>query len=580
MSSSTVIRAVAIAGGLVSLSAQASYHVNAAHLVFLTSPNTTVAGAAMNPVPVVAIENASGALLAGYSGPVSLQLTNNGTGSTLGGTATVNAVNGKATFPSLSVSGAGSGYTLSASYPSLGTVMSTPFIVTAPVINSTTYYLSPTGNDANSGSSPASPWLSPNHNVQCGDVIVAAPSTAYFFGNFGGGHWGSVNCPSGNAVAWLQCATFDGCKITVPANTQAFGMNVSANYWGVQGWEISSPGVLPNGLSCFNASPANNNATIHHIIFANNIANTCPLAGFGMGTVYNGTASVDYYVVVGNIAYNGGTSNTGCGSGIDIYMPVASDNAPGTHIYVGGNFVWSTSNPPNCWDGNGIILDTFDGNYTEPISYAQQAVVENNISLSNAGVGVRVEYNNSGYGPTHAPIFARHNTTWNNSLGQYQFGSPNCGELQLYRTQNTTVTENLASTAQPGCYGAFWNPNSAYSVNQSDGTNTVDNNVGWSNYGYYSQIISSSGFNFGGSNLFGTNPFYASPSTPASPNCSNFSSVPGCMASVVASFQPTNSLASTYGYQIPSGTPVVDPLFPRWLCNVNLPSGLVTMGCL
>ena len=37
--------------------------------------------------------------------------------------------------------------------------------------------------------------------------------------------------------------------------------------------------------------------------------------------------------------------------------------------------------------------------------------------------------------------------------------------------------------------------------------------------------------------------------------------------------------ASAYGYQVPSTDTVSDPLFPQWLCNVNLPSGLVTMGC-
>jgi hypothetical protein len=54
------------------------------------------------------------------------------------------------------------------------------------------------------------------------------------------------------------------------------------------------------------------------------------------------------------------------------------------------------------------------------------------------------------------------------------------------------------------------------------------------------------------------------------------------MATVIANFTPTNAtvLAGGYGYQIPSGTQIYDPLFPQWLCNVNLPSGLVTMGCL
>jgi hypothetical protein len=55
--------------------------------------------------------------------------------------------------------------------------------------------------------------------------------------------------------------------------------------------------------------------------------------------------------------------------------------------------------------------------------------------------------------------------------------------------------------------------------------------------------------------------------------------VPACMASVIANFTPTNSAVVGYGYQIPSPNQDYDLLFPQWLCNVSLPSGLVTMGC-
>jgi hypothetical protein len=33
------------------------------------------------------------------------------------------------------------------------------------------------------------------------------------------------------------------------------------------------------------------------------------------------------------------------------------------------------------------------------------------------------------------------------------------------------------------------------------------------------------------------------------------------------------------GYQIPSSTAISDPMFPQWLCNANIPTGLVTLGC-
>ncbi|MGC2661451.1 MAG: hypothetical protein WA324_26150, partial [Bryobacteraceae bacterium] len=52
-----------------------------------------------------------------------------------------------------------------------------------------------------------------------------------------------------------------------------------------------------------------------------------------------------------------------------------------------------------------------------------------------------------------------------------------------------------------------------------------------------------------------------------------------CMATVIANFTPTNSSAKAYGYQTPVSTPVTNSLFPTWLCNVGLPSGLVSTPC-
>ena len=52
----------------------------------------------------------------------------------------------------------------------------------SPATTGMTYYLAPRangGSDFNSGLSLNEPWLSPDHSLNCGDVIIAAPSTAY-----------------------------------------------------------------------------------------------------------------------------------------------------------------------------------------------------------------------------------------------------------------------------------------------------------------------------------------------------------------------------------------------------------------
>ena len=63
----------------------------------------------------------------------------------------------------------------------------------APFTALHTYFMSPTGSDANTGLSSSTAWATPNHPVNCGDVIVATPGA--YNGDFS--TWGTVsNCPS------------------------------------------------------------------------------------------------------------------------------------------------------------------------------------------------------------------------------------------------------------------------------------------------------------------------------------------------------------------------------------------------
>ncbi len=425
---------------------------------------------------------------------------------------------------------------------------------------------------------------------------MASPSTAYINTNFQA--WGLVNCPSGNNVAWLQCVTFDGCKVQVAVNSSdTAGMIVTNSYWGIQGWEVDDFAQGDNALSCFGTYPGA--ANVHHVIFANNIANTCPLAGFGGGSA--GRNGTDYLVIVGNIAYNAGTSNKGCGSNIDVFSPVASDHLPGTHIFVAGNFSWHSVNPANanCYDGEGIIFDTFDGGSTYGlIPYTPQAVIENNFSLLNGGPGILIEYNSpldywNGTVPAgvgQSAIYVLHNTMWGNSTGvgsdgTYAVGSPDCGEYRAYQIQNTHASGNLAVTNSPQCYGNTWvdhgiydKPNYAMVFKHIDDTSSVASNWMFSPFGLGETVTSSNGFGLG-SNVIGADPLLYAPVAPGVPNCNSFRDVPHCMALVISNFTPTNPTARVYGYQVPQPSAPYDPMFPQWLCNVNLPRGLVTMAC-
>ena len=99
-------------------------------LVVITNPaSTVIAGTTLPSIAVQAVD-AFGNVATSFTGAVSLAL-NGGTGTTtLGGTTTVNAVAGVATFSSAKVSTVGTGYTLVASSPGLASGTSTAFAVT------------------------------------------------------------------------------------------------------------------------------------------------------------------------------------------------------------------------------------------------------------------------------------------------------------------------------------------------------------------------------------------------------------------------------------------------------------------
>jgi hypothetical protein len=428
-----------------------------------------------------------------------------------------------------------------------------------------TYYLATEadgGSDTHHGLSPLAPWLTPNHPVECGDVILAAPSKNYSASNFLL-NFGVVQCPGSGGVAWLKCATFDGCKIT----SGGTGMWVNQSHWGIQGWEITTTGGFFS--PCFYASPSDaQSLTIHHIVFANDIANGCYGSGFAISN--QDKVGVDYYAVVGSIIYDSVKGNTACFSGMNIAAPVPSDTLPGTHIYVGGVFSWNNFEPIRCnggppTDGEGIVIDTLDA-----VSYNQQVVIENNISFLNGSSGIRVGVS------TKAQIHIQNNTVYGNNRDTH-LGKGECGEIASQSSNNVNVSRNLikANTAM-GCGGS---PNYALFVQAPYLGNVFDNNFAYSAAG--NNVGQSGGFEFGAANKFGADPAFANPpiKNPGAPNCSRSASVSACMTPMIIGFTAKNPAAKGFGYQVPGSKSTYAPLFPKWLCSVNLPNGLVTLGC-
>src|SRR5712691_883537 len=102
------------------------------HLGFTQQPQTTQAGATLTPPVQVAALDASEQVVQGFTGAITLALGANPGGGTLSGGAPVNAVNGVATFPALSIDKPGTAYTLRATASGLTDATSSAFNVTAP----------------------------------------------------------------------------------------------------------------------------------------------------------------------------------------------------------------------------------------------------------------------------------------------------------------------------------------------------------------------------------------------------------------------------------------------------------------
>lgn len=436
-----------------------------------------------------------------------------------------------------------------------------PSAVVTQAVTGNQYYISPTGSDSNNGTSASTPWLSPNHTVNCGATITAAAGT-YSATNFQSGKWGTVaGCGTGNAanVAWVTCATFDACKISTSGQS---AVQIGAPYWGISGFEASTTSP---GYACFNVQPSGT-TSVHHIIFANDVCNSAYGGGF-QATQGSSGPTVDYINFIGNIAYNAAQGSDQCHSGLTLGFIKQLDTNAGTHILIAGNYAWNNFNPNPCagtapTDGEGMELDTLD-----QYDYSGQVVVENNIFAGNGGRGLNVNNNNNS---PYAPVYLKNNTTYGNNLQAGQEFPLAHGDIEMTQVNGVTATNNIAMPSQgttggDAIYAYAWNP---VGTGNSVAGNWLYSAAGNTTYG--------SGY---GTNTTGTNPAFANPAIPGAPSCSGKLNVPACAATLIANFTPTASGASTYGYQTPSSVSVTDPLYPQWLCNVTLPSGLLTPGC-
>ena len=130
------------------------------HVAFITQPTDTAAGGTIDPSITVAVEDSTDKIVTGDTSSVTLSIdTGTGaTGATLGGTLTIAAVNGLATFSDISLTAAGSGgtaYKLTAKDASLTSANSSAFNITPAAASQVVFGTQPSAVKAGAAISSA-----------------------------------------------------------------------------------------------------------------------------------------------------------------------------------------------------------------------------------------------------------------------------------------------------------------------------------------------------------------------------------------------------------------------------------------
>jgi hypothetical protein len=208
---------------------------SATQLIVTVQPHNATAGAAITPAVQVTALDAGGNTATGFVGNVTVVITaGTGTaGASLGGTRTVAAVAGVATFSTLSIDSAGTGYTLTASASGLTPALSASFNITAGAAVSLVFTVQPSATTAGAVITPA--------------VRVTARDA---FGNTATAFTGTVTVIIGTNPS---SGTLSGTTVVAATGGIASFSNLSINLAGT-GYTLtaSATGLTPATSSAFN----------------------------------------------------------------------------------------------------------------------------------------------------------------------------------------------------------------------------------------------------------------------------------------------------------------------------------------
>ena len=483
-----------------------------------------------------------------------------------------------------------------------------------------TYYMAASScSDSNNGTSPSTPWCTPNHAVVCGDAIIAAAGT--YNGEFA--TWGTVStCLSttggidgagGIYAAVLLCGGSNlgsgGCLIncaTAVCNQGHVGsgggasssaaMNVNQIYWSIQSWTVNGNGASHRGFQvdgCLTKS-----TVVHHVSFINDIAyNTGQAASMNDCGYSSATNGGDYFAVVAMIAQNAAQDSI-CLGAIDAVGAAIQDTTAGTHFFI--NTSYSYYHPTTCnSDVEAFLIDTPDFH-----NVSTTFVISNNIGWQAARMCIN-DTESGVFNPAGAHKFYN-NTCFEDNTN---VGSDNgWGEInfQLQTTSNFVISvyDNIAYqplSVSPCCGGGGnhvaalaldTNPGSATWIIGGSGLQNIllaNTASCWANFCSSSlgdttnAAVSYVSLASIGTNTY-ANPGYTNTTDLlanwiGAPSCAGFTTTTACMGynavtATLTTLTPISDLQSTYtasdkGYQLPSTTCAANADYPTWLKGLN-----------
>jgi hypothetical protein len=365
----------------------------------------------------------------------------------------------------------------------------------APVIGvPVAYYVSPTGNDANNGKSPSTPFQS----IQKAANLTAPGDTVYLMDGtftYSGGNRMVTITKSGafntatNEPAYITYKPAPGAKPVLFSDNAWDVILIQASYIIIEGIEIKGNNqnlTLADGEAAYNywyeqtekGEPVNygdprftkantnginiNSGTnlanglppFHHITIRDNIIHDLPAGGIG-------SANVDYITIEDNLVYNNAWYTMYACSGISVLGGVDIDNETGYKSIVRNNIVhhnqtnvkWNQVKTYS--DGNGIIIDYNNNTGATFPPYKGKTLVENNISYNNGGSGIH-SFNSSN-------VDIINNTLYNNNQ------NPHLTYAQLFASSsgNVNIFNNIVYSRdlRPG--------ETKYAMNNASGSDFV-----------------------------------------------------------------------------------------------------------